>query len=205
VKIAELGLPFWLAGSRGSPEGLQDALANGAAGIQVGTAFAVCEESGMDPVIKDLILRAVAQGGIDVFTDPVASPTGFPFKLARLEGTLSEAARYAARSRVCDLGYLRVPYVKGGSRLGYRCPAGPIDAFLGQGGDIEETMGRICLCNGLMAAIGFPQVRKDGTIEPPVVTLGDDIINVGRFFPGDGSRSFTAADVIKILLGHPIF
>ena len=39
-----------------------------------------------------------------VFTDPLASPTGFPFKVLGLEGTLSEPAVYARRERLCDLG-----------------------------------------------------------------------------------------------------
>ena len=45
--VRELGLPFWLAGSQGSPEGLRAAVAAGAAGVQVGTAFAFCAESSL--------------------------------------------------------------------------------------------------------------------------------------------------------------
>jgi nitronate monooxygenase len=41
-KIRELELPFWLAGSHARPEKLAEALRLGAAGIQVGTAFAFC-------------------------------------------------------------------------------------------------------------------------------------------------------------------
>jgi NAD(P)H-dependent flavin oxidoreductase YrpB (nitropropane dioxygenase family) len=48
AKMRELGLPFWLAGGTGSPEGLRNALACGAAGIQVGTLFAYCAESGLE-------------------------------------------------------------------------------------------------------------------------------------------------------------
>ncbi len=51
-KIAGLGLPFWLAGSYGSPERLREALAQGASGIQVGTAFALSKESGLDPDVR---------------------------------------------------------------------------------------------------------------------------------------------------------
>src|SRR5450759_911182 len=40
VKLRELGLPFWLAAEYGSSEKLREALNAGAAGIQVGTAFA---------------------------------------------------------------------------------------------------------------------------------------------------------------------
>ncbi|MEO5987913.1 MAG: nitronate monooxygenase, partial [Candidatus Eisenbacteria bacterium] len=45
-KIAELGLPFWIAGGAGWPDRLRTALRSGAAGIQVGTLFAFCDESG---------------------------------------------------------------------------------------------------------------------------------------------------------------
>ena len=201
AKIAELGLPFWLAGGYGSPEKRREALALGAAGVQVGTAFALCEESGFDPAIKSRILKEVAEGGVDVFTDPVASPTGYPFNVGRLEGTLSHADLYEARPRACDLGYLRVIYKKEDGSLGYRCSAEPVNAFVGKGGNLAETVGRICLCNALMAAAGFPQVRVGGA-ELAMVTLGDDINSVRRFFPPDGSMSFTAADVIRILLSE---
>jgi NAD(P)H-dependent flavin oxidoreductase YrpB (nitropropane dioxygenase family) len=50
--IAELGLPFWLAGMRAEPESLADALGLGAQGIQVGTAFAFCDESGFRQDLK---------------------------------------------------------------------------------------------------------------------------------------------------------
>src|SRR6185312_9898962 len=42
ARVGELGLPFWIAGGAGSPQGLVDALTAGAAGIQVGTLFAYC-------------------------------------------------------------------------------------------------------------------------------------------------------------------
>jgi NAD(P)H-dependent flavin oxidoreductase YrpB (nitropropane dioxygenase family) len=45
AKMREIGLPFWLAGGIGSPDGLDAAIAAGSAGIQVGTLFAYCEES----------------------------------------------------------------------------------------------------------------------------------------------------------------
>ena len=50
VNIAELrtlGVPFWLAGGYGNAEKLREALEQGAAGVQVGTAFAFSQESGM--------------------------------------------------------------------------------------------------------------------------------------------------------------
>ncbi|HVK57817.1 MAG TPA: nitronate monooxygenase, partial [Candidatus Kapabacteria bacterium] len=51
-KIRALGLPFWLAGSFATPECLDHALEAGAAGVQAGTAFAFCVESGISPALK---------------------------------------------------------------------------------------------------------------------------------------------------------
>ncbi len=69
----------------------------GAAGVQVGTAFAFCEESGLRADYRRALMRAaVDAGAAEVFTDPLASPTGFPFKVAQLAGTMSDPAVYAS-------------------------------------------------------------------------------------------------------------
>ena len=90
VNIAELrtlGVPFWLAGGYGNAEKVREALDQGAAGVQVGTAFAFSRESGMRSDLKRSLLAKAVAGTGEVFTDPLASPTGFPFKVAHLEGT----------------------------------------------------------------------------------------------------------------------
>src|SRR3546814_7071255 len=46
-KMAAAGLPFWLAGGYADPVKVREALSVGAAGVQVGTAFALCDESGL--------------------------------------------------------------------------------------------------------------------------------------------------------------
>lgn len=200
ARIAELALPFWLAGGWGRPGRLREALGLGATGIQVGTAFALCRESGLaDPLRRALLAEALA-GRACVFTDAVASPTGFPFKVARLAGTLSEPAEYEARKRLCDLGFLRRPYRRGDGTLGYRCPSEPVAAYVAKGGREEDTVGRKCLCNGLMANVGLPQRRPDGRVELPLVTAGDDLEGIGRFVPA-GCDDYSAADVIRVLLG----
>jgi nitronate monooxygenase len=104
--IRKLGLPFWLAGSYGSPEKIRWAIAEGAAGVQIGTAFAFCSESGLSASIKSTAIVQSRTGTADVYTDALASPTGFPFKVLRLKGSLSEQEVYHQRERVCDLGYL---------------------------------------------------------------------------------------------------
>src|SRR6185437_8313941 len=74
-RIRALGLPFWLAGSYAQPGKLQLALDLGAAGVQVGTAFAFCEESGLHPKIKRQAIELSRNGRAKIFTDPLASPT----------------------------------------------------------------------------------------------------------------------------------
>ncbi len=200
-KIRALELPFWLAGSYGRPGKLAEALAQGAAGIQVGTAFAFCEESDMAPELKYRTIQLSRAGQIRVVTDPRASPTGFPFKVAQLEGTLSEASGFAVRARVCDVGYLRNPYRRADGTVGYRCPAEPVDAFLRKGGSLEETQGRKCVCNGLFATIGLGQSRAEGVEELAFVTAGDDLTGITSFLP-PGCNTYTAGDAIKCLLAH---
>ncbi len=198
--IRKLGLPFWLAGSYGSPERVREAIDDGAAGVQVGTAFALCTDSGMLPEFRRaLILKALA-GKARVFTDPVASPTGFPFKVAELEGTLSDKDVYLKRRRVCDLSFLRQAYRRDDYTIGYRCAAEPIAAYLAKGGKVEETVGRKCLCNALTANIGMPQRLPDGTLEKALITLGDDYVEIGRFCTS-GQPDFSASDVVRVLLG----
>jgi len=198
-KIRELGLPFWLAGSYGQPGKLAEALRLGAAGIQVGTAFAFCAESGIQPELKEQAIQLSRAGTARVFTDPVASPTGFPFKVFQLGSTLSAADQYAARTRICDLGYLRHLYRKPDGTPGYRCPAEPIDDFIKKGGTSTDAEGRKCLCNGLVANIGLGQVRADYRLELPLLTAGDNVTQIARFLK-PGSDSYTAADVIRHLL-----
>lgn len=197
--IRQLGLPFWMAGSWAEPERLKEALELGAAGIQVGTAFAYCEESGFDPAVKQQVLRMSQANQAEVFTDPVASPTGFPFKVVQLEETISTDEMYAARPRTCDLGYLRSAYERDDGSVGWRCSSEPIDDFLEKGGAIEETVGRKCLCNALMANVGLGQTQREGYVEPKLVTSGDDVAHVARFLR-PGADTYRAVDVLDYLL-----
>jgi nitronate monooxygenase len=178
---------------------VRQALEEGAAGVQVGTAFAFTEESGLDTDVKNALLAKAVAGTGEVFTDPLASPTGFPFKVALLEGSYSDASVTEKRERVCDLGYLREPYSTPEGKIGYRCAAEPVKNYLAKGGKIEETVGRKCLCNALMANIGLNQIRKNGYVEPALVTVGDDLNTVAQFL-APGRKSYTAADVVKSLL-----
>jgi nitronate monooxygenase len=193
-----MGVPFWLAGGYGSAEKLREALDQGATGVQAGTVFAFSRESGLRPDLKQRLIEQAAAGTGQVFTDPLASPTGFPFKVAELDGTLSGLNIYRERERVCDLGYLREPYALAGGQLGYRCSAEPVENYVAKGGKIEDTVGRKCLCNSLLANIGHAQKRGGGE-EPALVTVGDDLNTIARFL-APGRISYSAADVIASLL-----
>ena len=194
----ESGLPFWLAGAYGSPDRIADALAEGAVGVQVGTPFAFCDESGIDRSLRARVLERVREDSLAVFTDPVASPTGFPFKLMPLDGTLADPEVYAARRRVCDLGFLRTAYRAPDGVVGFRCPGEPEDDYVRKGGDIADTPGRQCLCNGLVSNLGLGQIRQDGYQEPPILTSGDDLSVLLPYMVGDRT-DYSAADVVHRL------
>ena len=198
-KMRALGVPFWLAGGYGNAAKLREALAAGATGVQVGTAFAFCAESGLREDYKQALLRRAINGEAKVFTNPLASPTGYPFKIARLENTLSEREVYEARPRVCDLGYLREAYRTPVGTIDYRCAGEPVSVYLSKGGKAEDTAGRVCLCNALVANIGLPQVRGGKYVERGVVTSGDDLTEIPSFLPADRFE-YSASDVIAKLL-----
>ena len=199
AKLRELGVPFWLAGGYGTAGKLREALAAGATGVQVGTAFAFCAESGLRDDYKQALLRRAISGEAKVFTNPLASPTGYPFKIARLENTLSEREVYEARPRICDLGYLREAYRTEAGTIEYRCAGEPLSVYLSKGGKVEDTAGRVCLCNALVANIGLPQVRGGKYVEQGVVTSGDDLTEIPSFLPA-GRFEYSASDVIAKLL-----
>ncbi len=192
-KVKELNVPFWLAGSYGTKEGLKKALAAGAAGIQAGTVFAFTKEAGFTDDIKQ---KVISSDSINIKTDPLASPTGFPFKVADIAGSLSDNEIYNKRQRVCNLGYLRTAYEKDDGSIGYRCAAEPVEMYVKKGGREENTRGRKCLCNALMAAAGFPLTCKSGEEEKPLITMGDDYKSVISRPYG-----YSAEDVVKEITG----
>ena len=221
-QMLEMGLTFWLAGQRGTHEDYEDALLSGARGVQVGTAFALAQESGWDPELKRRIIDEIAsESGLDVYTDPNASPSGFPIKVGRVSGTVSDADVYAARQRICDIGHLRTAHhgvdAHGKPTIGYQCTAEPMEDYLRKVGAAElppehpkrrvammRTDGSVCLCNALLAAAGFPRVR-DGVAEPAMVTIGDDanrflhLINTDESGHFDPYKPVTAERVLHYI------
>lgn len=203
-EMKELGLPFWMAGHYATPEKIKEVTNAGAEGIQVGTLFAFCDESGLEQSLKTEVINRILAGDNPqngwVFTDPVSSPTGFPFKAVRIDHTVSNEDVYLKRNRICDLGYLRHAYKTAEGTVGQRCPAEPVADYVKKGGTCEETVGRKCLCNALMADIGMAQKQADQTFEKPLLTAGDDLNNLMKVLKISSSgKSFQAADVIRFL------
>ena len=107
-------------------------------------------------------------------------------------GAVLDALHYGLQA--ADFGVGRVPDGGGdweltvpapNGKLDYRCASEPDHMFTRKGGTPEEIGGRVCLCNALVASAGLPQLRKDGTEEQPIVTLGDDL---------DGARVLLARE-----------
>lgn len=200
-KMAAVGLPFWLAGGRASADGLRAARAAGAKGIQVGSLFAMSSDSGLRDDLREQMLDLARNNDLVVRTDHRASPTGFPFKVVEVAGTIGSRATYEARPRLCDLSYLRTPVVDEQGKVRYICASEPDHKYLDKGGDAADLVDRLCLCNGLMAAVGLGQERSDGYVEAPLLTLGSSGAGVSdmlQLFP-DG---WSAADLVGTLLGE---
>lgn len=205
-KFRELGYPFWLAGGYSSPDKLKEARSLGACGVQIGSAFALANESGLTEEIRRTAIQKILNAeNIDdvVFTDPLASPSGFPFKVVQIEQTLSDANLYQERRRICDIGVLRNAYYSADGKIGLRCASEPVEAYVKKEGSIESTVGKKCLCNALMVDIGLGQKRSWGD-EKSLLTLGSDLLGVFNYIKklkDTGSKvSYSAADFIKYML-----
>ncbi len=198
-KIKSLGKPFWIAGGYASKEKLLEAKELGAKGIQLGTIFALSLDSGLDANTRSDILNKLKNNNLEVYTDAYASPTGFPIKVALLSGTQSDLKIRSERTRLCDAGYLRMPFQNQNAEIRYRCPSEPIPTFLKKGGAIEETNKKACLCNALLANIGLAQHRLDSYIEEKFVTLGSDLSGPKSMitkFPSGWSAAEAISEII---------
>ena len=208
--VRKLDVAFWLAGGFGTRSGLERARAAGALGVQVGSVFALAEESGMKPEYRLAILNALKAGADDasIVRTTMFSPTGFAFKVVQLPTTLSDQDVYDGRRRVCDIGILQQwglskPAEDGTRTLLHRCPAGPVASYVSKRGLERGTEGRRCLCNGLLACVGLAQVRGDNGSrieEPAIVTLGNHLDGVRRL-SRQGQFPYWAKDVVEDILG----
>jgi len=173
-RVHGLGAPIYVAGafpSGGTRSDLLYWMERGAYGIQVGSRFALSDESGMRRDLKDAVLAQNAHGEEHLVTHARVSPTGYPFKVRELAGTLSDPTVYAKRKRLCNKGYLlQAKYeeqVDGSVKETYICPAMPEKQYRKLGGVEDDLEDRVCLCNTLLATVGL--FDQD---EPPMVTMG---------------------------------
>lgn len=195
ASMKALGLPFWLAGGTGHRGALAAAQAAGATGIQIGTLMAFADESGVDATLRQRVIDSANDHTLRVFTDPKASPTGYPFKIVHVDGAPTPLR---PRTRRCDLGYLRTSYALPDGRIAFRCSAEPVATYVAKGGVEADTEGRRCLCNALLATTGHGQVRKDGTIEQPIVTAGDQAEHLAEFL--EGRKRYGAEEVLEYVV-----
>lgn len=192
-KMKNLGLPFWVAGSYGSPSALKNAISMGIHGIQTGSIFALCDESGMRKDLKIKLRKDGYNGVIKIKNDPIASPTGYPFKVVDFDSSVSDDDVYEKRTRICNLSYLVTPYLRPNGKVGYRCPAEPVEHYVKKGGKQEDTKNVKCLCNGLFATIGLGNVN-----EPVIITMGKDVSFLKDLMV-DENDSYSAIDVVNYL------
>ncbi len=198
-KLRELKLPFWLAGSYGTPEGLDEALSHGAQGIQVGSPFALCKESGIFPELRQKLLSIVRNEKEQISTDVDASPTGFPFKVMHVGESISEQTVFDERKKICNMGYLQHLYKREDGSVGYRCAAEAPGAFKAKGGELSEATARKkCLCNSLFATIGYPTVYEDGYVERALITIGSSLESIRSIITE--YKDFSAKDVLDYIL-----
>lgn len=194
--------PFWLAG--GYANKLEEAKRFGAIGVQVGSLFEWCRQSGLSQNLKergiDVIINETLDEIVDgrivyraVFKDPKVSSSGFPFNVLQIPGTLSDESVYNARTRRCDLGYLAELYLDNG-HVRLRCPGERTEDYIRKGGKIEDTVGRGCLCNSLLTDIG---VGSPG--EMPLITSGSDLSGVRAIINSHG-RNYGAKEAIDYIL-----
>jgi len=94
-----------------SSEHVRDAFDLGASGVQVGTLFAYCDESGWTRPASSRARRG--KGWIGNREDVAAGfVDGISIQVASVEDTISDPDVYDHRERKCDLGYLREAYLK---------------------------------------------------------------------------------------------
>ena len=149
--LRALGVPFWLAGGYGNPEKLREALEQGAAGVQVGTAFAFSRESGMRADLKRRLLgrprRAPARYSPIRWLRLRDFPSRWrclkaPLRRSTSTSSASASATWAiCASRTRRRRQDRIPLLRGAGRKlpgqgrqdrGYRRPQMPVQCAAGQ-------------------------------------------------------------------------
>ncbi len=181
--LARLGKPFWVGGSYAHPGKVEEALGFGACGVQIGSAFALCDDSGITEQLRARARHLAFERQLQIRTSPDASPTGYPFKIALIPGTLSDKQVFERRPRICNHGALVELFRRDDGTIGCQCSASP--------GNLSGKA--LCLCNGLIASAGL---NNEG--EPCLLTLGDDTSFVEHLMEGPDD-SYGVPDVFNYL------
>ncbi len=64
--------------------------------------------------------------------------------MLELDDSLSSKDHYEKRPRVCNLGYLRTPYLKSDGKVAYRCASEPIEDYLKKEGGAPPPVRSVC-------------------------------------------------------------
>ena len=141
------------------PDKVKEAVELGAAGVQVGTAFAFSEESGMRQDLK----TDTAGAGYGRHREGV-------YRSAGVAHGISVQSCAACRVRIpmrawrtpepgCAISAISASRMRLTSeKIGYRCSAEPVANYVAKGGKIEDTVGRKCL---VQCADGKHRPRAD--------------------------------------------
>ena len=189
------GAALWLAGSCASPERLREAQAAGPAACRWAPPLGSVRNRPSPRRSSGRPWRA----GIAARhpSGPISAPRrrGIRSRWPPSPGRSPTRPR-RGRERICDLGYLRSAT---GGRTGAWVTAArrARAAYLAKGAP-ERIEGSQCLCNGLMGTIGLAQAP--GRRELALVTSGEDLGFLAHLAP-EGAAGYTAADVVRYLLG----
>lgn len=132
-----LAIPVIAAGGVYSHEDIKGYLAMGCAGVQMGTRFLATYESGANENYKKMLVSCTDED-IELAHKP-GSPCGMPFRVLKASPFYQEALSFT-RAPKCDKGYL---LNKG------NCAAK------------DDNKTSFCICNGLLANVGFAPGEKE--------------------------------------------
>jgi nitronate monooxygenase len=145
--------------------------------------------------LKRNLRSEIAAGNIEVRCSPDVSPSGYPFMLGQEKGTLSDKEIYEKRNMnrpACKHGYLVQDYWKSDGSIGFRCSAEPVEIYKRKGGKEEDTKGKVCLCEGLIATVAG---HAGG--DPAIITLGKDLSSVKEIMRNKEDGMYSAEEAVR--------
>lgn len=197
-----LDAPIILAGGV-ARMGLKRAVELGAAGIQVGSLFAVSRESGMAPAERGKAISLALQDRLEITDDTEVSPTGYPFRTANIPLTAVDPKTDGLMSRECPLSVLHTPFENAHGAVEYRCAADTVEKALPKFRGpkaLAKVMGARCLCRVLFASSGKGQINSQtGERDVSLVTLGATAPDDIRDIVAQYGRPITAETVMKYI------